>query len=96
MFGLIVKFITFEGSRDEFIHIMGAGFQDMEGCHSYILAADPAEDTAVWLTEIWVDEESHDKSMADPKIKEVVAQAKPLLVRRDMRVVTEPRAGQGL
>ncbi len=96
MFGLIVKFITHDGRRDEFIDIMSGGFQNMEGCHSYILAADPAEDAAVWVTEIWDTSESHSASMASARIKEVISRAKPLMVRRDLRVVTEPRGGQGL
>ena len=87
MFGLIVKFVTHAGKRDEFISIMSGGFQGMAGCHSYILAADATDETAVWLTEIWDDEDSHE---------EVIAQAKPLLAGRDLRVVTEPRGGQGL
>lgn len=96
MFGLIVKFVTHAGKRDEFISIMSGGFQGMAGCHSYILAADATDETAVWLTEIWDDEDSHDKATHEPRIKEVIAQAKPLLAGRDLRVVTEPRGGQGL
>ena len=96
MFGLIVKFVAREGQRDEFIRIMSEGFQGMEGCHSYILAADPADDTAVWATEIWDDEESHHKAMAEQRIKDVIVRAKPLMAGRDLRVVTEPRGGQGL
>ena len=96
MFGLIVKFVAHEGRRDEFIRIMSDGFQGMDGCHSYILAADPGDDTAIWVTEIWDHQESHHAAMALPRIKEVIARAKPLMARRDLRVVTEPRAGQGL
>jgi quinol monooxygenase YgiN len=96
MFGLIVKFVAREGQRDEFIRIMSEGFQDMEGCHSYVLAADPADDTAVWATEIWDNEESHHKAMAEQRIKDVIVRAKPLMAGRDLRVVTEPRGGQGL
>ncbi|HWE45815.1 MAG TPA: putative quinol monooxygenase [Caulobacteraceae bacterium] len=96
MFGLIVKFVAHEGKRDEFIRILSDGFQSMDGCHSYILAADPADETAVWATEIWDNEESHHTAMAEPRIKAVIAHAKPLMAGRDMRVVTEPRGGQGL
>lgn len=96
MFGLIVKFITHEGKRDDFIRIMSAGFQDMEGCHSYILAKDPADEVSVWVTEIWDSQESHDVSVALPRIQAVIAEAKPLMAGRDLRVVTEPIGGQGL
>jgi quinol monooxygenase YgiN len=95
MFGLIVKFRAHEGKRDEFIKILSEGFQGMEGCHSYILHADPADDTAVWATEIWDSHEAHEKAMAEPRIKAVIVAGKPLMAGRDMRVVTEPRGGQG-
>jgi quinol monooxygenase YgiN len=96
MFGLIVKFVAHEGRRDEFIRIMSEGFQGMDGCHSYILAADPADQSAIWVTEIWDTAESHHVAMASPRIKEIVVRAKPLMAKRDLRVVTEPRGGQGL
>ncbi|HEY3813474.1 MAG TPA: putative quinol monooxygenase [Caulobacteraceae bacterium] len=96
MFGLIVKFRAHEGKRDDFIRVLSEGFQDMKGCHSYILAADPADDTAVWATEIWDSEEAHKTAMAEPRIKDVIAKGKPFMAGRDLRVVTEPRGGQGL
>jgi quinol monooxygenase YgiN len=96
MFGLIVKFVAHEGQRDAFIDILSNGFQGMAGCHSYILAADPADTTAVWATEIWDSHESHEAAMMQPHIKDVIARAKPLMAGREMRVVTEPRGGQGL
>lgn len=96
MFGLIVKFITKSGQRDEFIRMMSEGFQDLNGCHSYILAADASDDTSVWITEIWESEESHDVSLHQQRILDVVARAKPLIESRELRIVTEPRGGQGL
>ncbi len=96
MFGLIVKFVANEGRRDEFIRILSEGFQGMEGCHSYILAADPADTISVWVTEVWDSAEAHDRAIAEPRIVEVIARAKPFMAGRDLRIVTEPRGGQGL
>lgn len=98
MFGLIVKFVANPGRRDDLIRILSAGFQNMEGCHSYILAEDPADETSVWVTEIWDSHESHDKAMAQPLVKAAIADAKAQNVSagRDMRVVTRPVSGQGL
>jgi quinol monooxygenase YgiN len=98
MFGLIVKFVTREGKRDEFIRTMSAGFQNMEGCHSYILAEDPADQTAVWVTEIWESAEAHAAAMGQSHVKAFIAETKSknLFVGRDMRVVTKPIGGQGL
>jgi quinol monooxygenase YgiN len=98
MFGLIVKFIASPGKRDELIQTLSAGFQNMAGCHSYILAEDPADENGVWATEIWESHESHQQAMAQPDIKAVIAEAKAhnLTKGREMRVVTKPIGGQGL
>ena len=96
MYGLIVKFIVQEGRRDDFIRIMSAGFRDLPGCHSYVLAADAEDKACVWVTEIWDAAESHDAAVCLPHIQAVIGEAKPLMVRRDLRVVTHPIGGQGL
>lgn len=98
MFGLIVKFVSHAGKRDELIRILSTGFQNMEGCHSYIIASDPAEENSVWITEIWDSDESHEASLAQPNIQAVIADAtaKKVLAGREMRVVTKPVGGQGL
>ena len=98
MFGLIVKFIASPGKRDDLISTLSTGFQNMEGCHSYILAEDPADENAVWATEIWESHESHELAMSQPDIKAVIADAKArnLSAGREMRVVTKPIGGQGL
>ena len=98
MFGLIVKFIATPGNRDALIETLGNGFQDMQGCHSYILAQDPEDETGVWATEIWESHEAHRLAMAEPDIKAVIADAKArnLTSGRELRVVTGPIAGQGL
>lgn len=96
MFGLIVKFVTHDGQRDAFIRIMSSGMRDMRGCHSYILAKDPADEVSVWVTEIWDSADSHDVALTLHPIPAVIAEAKPLMARRDSRVVTIPIAGEGL
>lgn len=98
MYGLIVKFRAGPGKRDELIQHLSTGFQGMEGCHSYILAEDPEDEGAVWVTEIWESPEAHTAAMAQPNIKEVIAsgKAKQLTAGRDLRVVTKPIGGQGL
>lgn len=98
MYGLIVKFIANPGKRDDLIRILGSGFTGMEGCHSYVLAEDPADENGVWVTEIWESAEAHTAAMAKPNIAAVIADAKAQKVSagREMRVVTKPIGGQGL
>ena len=52
MYGLIGKMIAAPGKRDEFIAILVEGIGNMPGCLSYIVATDPADANAIWITEV--------------------------------------------
>jgi quinol monooxygenase YgiN len=51
MYGLIGKMTTVPGQRDAFAALLLEGTQAMPGCLSYIIAADPADADALWITE---------------------------------------------
>ena len=58
-----------EGKRDEMVAILLAGVSGMPGCLSYIVATDPADANAIWITEAWDSKASHDASL-DAAIRE--------------------------
>ena len=97
MYGLIGKMVTVPGKRDEFISILleSAG-SSMPGCLSYIVAKDPAEPDALWITEVWDSEASHRASLALPAVKAAIARGRPLVAGFSDRSVTEPVGGHGL
>ena len=39
------------------------------GCLNYIVARDPADADAIWITEVWVDAASHKASLALPSVQ---------------------------
>jgi quinol monooxygenase YgiN len=96
MYGLIGKITAAEGKRDELIAVLLQGTREMPGCLSYVVARDPADASAVWVTEVWQDEASHKASLALPAVREAIAKGKPLIAKFDQRVVTEPVGGHGL
>ncbi len=53
MYGLIGKIMAKPGQRDALIAILIEGTAAMPGCLSYIVAEDPADAEAVWVTEAW-------------------------------------------
>lgn len=97
MYGVLGKMVTVPGKRDEFISILleSAG-SSMPGCLSYVIAKDPAEPDALWITEVWDSEESHRASLALPAVRAAIARGKPLIAGFGNRVVTEPVGGHGL
>ncbi|HSM24536.1 MAG TPA: putative quinol monooxygenase [Anaerolineaceae bacterium] len=96
MYGLIGKMITVEGQRDELVSILLQGMQDMPGCQSYIVAHDPSDPDAVWVTEVWQDQASHQASLTLPSVQAAIARGRPMIAGFGERYETIPVGGIGL
>jgi quinol monooxygenase YgiN len=96
MYGLISKIIAAPGQREALGDILVAGTRKMPGCLSYIIAVDPSDEDALWVTEVWVTQEKHEASLKLPSVKEAIEQGMPLIANFAERVVTQPLGGLGL
>lgn len=84
------------GQRDALIAILLESTQQMPGCKSYVIARDPKDADAVWITEVWTDAESHRASLELPEVQRAIARAKPLIASFAEYHVTDPVGGHGL
>lgn len=96
MFGLIGKMRAAPGQRDALIALLLEGTEAMPGCLSYIVARDPADADAIWITEVWDSRESHAASLQLPAVRATIARARPLIAGFDSGTETEPVGGVGL
>jgi quinol monooxygenase YgiN len=96
MHGLIGKMIAVEGQREALLAILLEGINDMPGCLVYVVARDPADANALWVTEVWDRKESHQASLALPAVKAAIEKARPLIAGFGSYVATEPVGGVGL
>jgi quinol monooxygenase YgiN len=96
MYGLIGKMTTVAGQRDALASILLGSTQSMPGCLSYVIATDPADADALWITEVWDSAESHKASLAIPAVQAAITKAKPLIAGFSNRVETVPIGGYGL
>jgi quinol monooxygenase YgiN len=96
MYGLIGKMTSVAGRRDELVAILLEGIAGMPGCLSYIVAYDPADANAIWITEAWESKASHDGSLSLPAVKDAIARGRPLIAAFGDAVVTTPVGGHGL
>lgn len=96
MYGLIGKLLSTSGKRDELIAILMENATKMPGCLSYIIAKDPTDANAIWVTEVWDSEESHKASLSLPGVQQAISRAKPIIAGFGERFVTEPVGGQGI
>lgn len=84
------------GARDELVAILLEGVSDMPGCLSYVVAQDPDEADATWVTEVWMSEDDHRASLALPSVQAAIAKGLPLIAGFGERFVTRPVGGSGL
>lgn len=93
MFGLIGKMNATSGQRDALIDILLESVRAMPGCHSYVVAKDPKDADAVWITEVWDSEQSHRASLSLPAVQQAISRGKPLIASFGDYVTTEPVGG---
>jgi quinol monooxygenase YgiN len=96
MYGLIGKFMSAPGKRDELIAVLIESVGSMPGCLSYIVAKDATDADGIWITEAWDSEASHNASLALPQVKAAIAKGKPMIAGFGERFVTTPVGGYGL
>jgi len=96
MYGLIGKMRTTPGQRDAVVAFLLEGVKDMPGCLSYVVAHDPNDADAIWITEAWDSRESHKASLALPGVQKAIAAARPFIAGFGERFETVPVGGQGL
>jgi quinol monooxygenase YgiN len=96
MYGLIGKIKAVSGQRDALISILTEGVAGMPGCLSYIVAQDPTDADAIWVTEVWVDQASHQASLSLPSVQQAITRGRPLITGFGERFETIPVGGHGL
>jgi quinol monooxygenase YgiN len=96
MHGLILKITAVPDQRDALTTIMLEGVTGTPGCLSYIVAHDPADETTIWVTEVWTDEAAYRTAYEAPKGKAVLAKAMPLIATFGEPWLTTPVGGVGL
>jgi quinol monooxygenase YgiN len=96
MWGMIAKITVLPGRRDEMIRILNESAADMQGCLSYVVAKDAADENTIWVTEVWDSMASHDASISLPAVKNAIPRAKAVVSNFERIAVTSPVWGVGL
>lgn len=96
MYGLIGKMTAVEGQRDALTAILLERIPNLVGCISYVVAHDPGDDSAIYVTEIWTSEDAHRASLQVQAVKDAIYKALPLVATFSDARVTTPVGGMGL
>ena len=82
MYGMHGKLVTQTRKRGQCVKILTRAASvvgQLPGCYLYVVSEDLAEETWIWVTEVWEDKEAHDASLADSRVRALIAEAMPLL-----------------
>lgn len=82
MYALTGKLAAQRGKRDLLVEILlraSSIVAQYPGCRAYIVNEDVADETCVWVFEVWDDKEAHDMSLKDEQVKSLIAEAMPLI-----------------
>lgn len=96
MYGLIGRIKAQPGQRDALAALLLEGTDVMPGCFSYVVARDPTDADALWITEVWDSRDSHRASLQLPAVQAAIAKGRPLIAGFDSQTETEPLGGVGL
>ena len=81
------------GKRDQLAKVMTEGSRGLAGCIAYVIAADPDDPQSLWITELWADRASHERSLRTEQVATAIARGRPLMVGFLRRVEVVPIAG---
>ncbi|MAT42899.1 MAG: antibiotic biosynthesis monooxygenase [Anaerolineaceae bacterium] len=95
MYGLIGKIIAVPGQRETLCAILMEGMASMPGCLSYIVGLDVTDMDAVWVTEVWENQASHQASLSLPSVQAAITKGRPLIAGFGERFETTPLGGFG-
>ncbi|REJ85790.1 MAG: antibiotic biosynthesis monooxygenase [Acidobacteria bacterium] len=98
MYGLIGRIKAVPGQRDSLASILLGGTSEggLPGCLSYVVALDPTDSEALWVTEVWDSKESHQSSLSLPVVQEAITRGRPLIASFEQFIETSPLGGHGL
>jgi quinol monooxygenase YgiN len=96
MYGLISKISTMPGQRDALAAILVDGTRAMPGCLSYVVASDATDVNALWITEVWDSQASHQASLSLPAVQAAIAKGRAMIAGFSSRVETVPIGGHGI
>ncbi|MFT4938971.1 MAG: quinol monooxygenase YgiN [Paraglaciecola sp.] len=97
-FGMQAVMTAQAGKGEELATIMleaSALVADMQGCEIHLVQQSVVDEAKVMSTEVWTSKADHQASLANPWVRALIADAKPLIAGMEHHPAT-PLGGKGL
>ena len=99
LFGLFGKLTAHEGKRDALLEKMMKAadlMKSVPGCLLYVVATSDTETNAVYITELWKDEDSHGASLSMAGVRNLIVETMPLLAEQPSGTKVKAVGGKGI
>jgi quinol monooxygenase YgiN len=99
LFGLFGKLVAHEGKRAALLEKMLKASELMNavpGCLLYVVGTSDAEPNAVFVTDLWKDEDSHGASLSMDGVRNLILETMPLLAAKPEGTKVTAVGGKGL
>lgn len=99
MYAQTGKLVAYPGQREALAGILlhaAERVSALPGCRVYLVHADTADEATLWVYELWDDQASHDASLQDGHVRELIAAAMPLLGKPPESAMLQLLGGHGL
>jgi len=97
-YGLWTKFTTQAGEGQRLVDLLleaAASLEYVTDCLQYVVSTTEEADT-VMVREIWMDQAAHAASLQLPATRQLIEQARPILLQVERMFEDQPRGGKGL
>lgn len=98
-FGLYGKFTVEESAREELANILleaAESMNSLESCEVYIVSTSDDEPNAVYVFEVWSNEDAHQASLMLESTQNLIKRAKPIITGAERISTLNARGGKGL
>ena len=98
-YGLVGSFRAQPGQGDAVAELLLQAAEALGAnpdCELYVVSRSPDDADSIWVTEVWTSADAHRASLEDPRVRELIAQARPLIAGLGERFELAPAGGKGL
>jgi quinol monooxygenase YgiN len=98
-FSLFGKFIIQEGERDTMVDLLleaADSMKNLDECEIYLVNISESEPNAVYVYEVWSNENAHQASLTLETTQTLIRRAKPIIAGMERVSILEAMGGKGI
>lgn len=98
-FSLFGKFLVQEGEQETMVNILleaAESMKNLDDCKLYLVSTSEEEPDAVYVYEVWENENAHQASLTLEATQTLIKRAKPIIIGMERINTLNARGGKGI